>query len=166
MSDKQDSSDWLKVLATVALFTKEVRADVPDSAYYVAVAVVLLSIWSKGFFKCFYVFVVGWLSWFAWQVSEPVLFAYAAGYMVMGVLYFVEDERRRSGQGQFLSAAWWVGQSALCMADLRFAAERSQDPGFFTILFLVIGICMTVKELVLGIRASWRRRTSSESAQK
>lgn len=150
------SDDWLKVLSLLALMSK----DVPDrggSAVVVAFIIVALSIYSRTVFYLLHFGATAFLAWAAIESWQADLAGYALLYAGLGIVLVAEGERLREGKGQFLSAAWWAGQFALHIVDIRSAYASGGASGFFTDLFCVISGFMMVKELARGIRLLWTR---------
>lgn len=151
-----ESDDWVKALSIAALSSHAVPAGYSGSAVIAAFILVGLTIYSRTVLTLVHLGVTGVLIWLAAvtgrQDPEFALLVQAAVlYGVLSVLLVAETERRRLGQGQFLSAAWWAGQAAI--HGLAFwHADAGKTSGFFTDLFLAISVGMFAFMIVQGVR--------------
>ena len=105
----------------------------------------------------------GFLIWFAFVNPVTPVICFAVMYTVLGIVMLVENERRLVGKGHFLGALWWAGQAVVHLLSIHFACLDFSETGFFTDLFLVISMCMMIREAFRGgwhLFRDWRVPTA------
>ena len=160
---RKGSDDWLKVLSLLALMSTDLPDDRQGSAVIAAMVIVGLSIYWSAFSKFLYVLATGFLIWFAFVNPVTPVICFAVMYTVLGIVMFAKDERRLVGKGHFLGALWWAGQAVVHLLSIHFARLDFSETGFFTDLFLVISICMMIREAFRGgwhLFRDWRVPTA------
>ena len=154
-------SSILEPLSVLALLLKigEVSDDYPTWALWVVGLPGLASIFERSVFRALQVILTLILAWIALRIGSWMVAGYAAGWGLLSLLVFAEDDARRMGQGNFLAAIWWSAQAYLHSSDVRAAGWLETweclDSNPLAVIFTLASLYMIAHELTVGL---WKLR--------